>query len=79
MGMRWVESNKRKIEFKRLLAPLAWFHKDAIIEDTYQFRANPNAKNSIIGYREDLSQYEIFCPADLRKALIAYLNRAHKA
>lgn len=78
MGMNWVDTNKRRIAFRKMIAPLTWFHKDAQVEDVYKFRANPNAKDGIIGYNEDMTEYEIFCPAKLRDILVAYLNVAHR-
>jgi len=78
MGMNWVETNKKMITFRKLIAPLTWFHKDAQEEDVYLFRASTEAKDCIIGYTNDMCAYEIFCPPELRDALIATLNQAHK-
>jgi hypothetical protein len=78
MGMHWVDTNKRRIALMKLIAPLTWFHRDAQEEDVYKFRPNPNARDGIIGYKENMCQYEIFCPPELRDALIATLNQAHK-
>ena len=78
MGMRFVETNKKRIAFKRLLTPITWFHKDAEVEDTFKFVPNPEAADCIFGYREDATRYEIFCPIDLRDILIKVLNLCHK-
>lgn len=75
MGMRWVESDKRRIAFKRLIAPLTWFQKDAGLKDAYSFKAHATKPNVIIGYwAEDGNEYEITCPPQLRPAILAVLN-----
>ena len=76
--MVWVDTNKRRIALRRLLKPLTWFHRDAQEEDAFQFQANPESKDCIFGYREDMTRYEIFCPPDLREPIIKVLNLCHK-